>query len=264
MKETKKTSNILKTFLLSATIVLIPLPAYAMHISEGILPVRWAILWSIVAFLFVAAGIAVVKRKSKEDPFYTSFLGLMGAAIFILSLLPIPIPIVGTSSHPAGTGIAAIFIGPFAAVVITLIALLIQALFLAHGGITTLGANVLSMGVAGAFLSYTVFVWLKALKVPLLYRAFAAGFVGDIATYAATSIFLGLGITGGNSPVSIILKIFIAFMPTQIPLAILEGVLASYMIIYVQNHRPEILHRLNITVPTKIETVKTAGVTSEN
>ena len=75
-------------------------------------------------------------------------LGLCGAFAFVLSSLKIP-SVTGSCSHPTGVGLAAILFGPSVACIMALIVLLFQALLLAHGGLTTLGANVFSMGVAG-------------------------------------------------------------------------------------------------------------------
>ncbi|MDR7589329.1 MAG: energy-coupling factor ABC transporter permease, partial [Armatimonadota bacterium] len=78
-------------------------------------------------------------------------MALMGALIFIFSLLPIPVPISGTCPHPCGTPMASVVIGPAVSALMGGIALLFQALFFAHGGITTWGANVVSMAVVGSF-----------------------------------------------------------------------------------------------------------------
>ena len=84
--------------------------------------------------------------------------------------MPVPVPVVGSCSHPAGTGLAALMIGPAATAVIASIALFLQALFLAHGGLTTLGANLFSMGVAGAFAGYGAFLLARRLRLPLFVR----------------------------------------------------------------------------------------------
>ena len=123
--------------------------AYAMHISEGILPFNWALLWLLVAAPFLVLGVRRLNALAREDLSFKPLVGLMAAVVFIISCMPIPVPTAGTCSHPCGTGIAAILVGPLVSVVISTVALLIQALFLAHGGLTTLGANIVSMGVIG-------------------------------------------------------------------------------------------------------------------
>src|SRR3972149_3777856 len=153
---------------------LFPTPAYAMHISEGILPANWAALWYVVAFIFVAVGVRIIKTRARETKSILPLLGLTGAAIFLISCFPIPVPIAGTCSPPCGTPLAAILVGgPFISTVLGAIALLLQALFLAHGGISSWGANILAMAIAGSFVGFGSFVLLKKLNVSIAVAAFA-------------------------------------------------------------------------------------------
>ncbi len=131
----------------------IPVNAYAMHIGEGILPFDWCALWYGLSMPFVALGLYKLK-KDKNVGRKKPLLGMVAAAIFIVSCMPIPVPTAGTCSHPAGTAMAAILIGPMYSILATAVALLLQALFLAHGGITTWGANITSMGIVGSFVGY--------------------------------------------------------------------------------------------------------------
>lgn len=94
--------------------------------------------------------------------------------------------------HPAGTGMSAMLLGPFVSVVIAEIALFIQALFLAHGGITTLGVNISSMGVLGPFSGYFAFRFAQRPGFKLFWCGFLAGVILDVFTYLGTSIGLGL------------------------------------------------------------------------
>src|SRR3990172_1820075 len=111
-------------------------PAAAMHISEGILTAPWAGLWFIAAVPFLYWGIREIKKRSAVAPQFKTYIALMGAAVFIISCMPIPVPVAGTCSHPCGTGLAAILVGPAPTAVLASIALTLQALFLAHGGVT--------------------------------------------------------------------------------------------------------------------------------
>jgi cobalt/nickel transport system permease protein len=140
--------------------------------------------------------------------------------------MPVPLP-GGTCSHPAGTGLAALIIGPAATVVVASIALTLQALFLAHGGLSTLGANLFSMGIAGAFAGYGIFLLARRLRVPLFWSAFAAGLTSDWATYALTSVELASALHGAHTFAQAFFTVLVAFSPTQIPLGILEGFLTA-------------------------------------
>lgn len=220
--------------------------AFAMHISEGILPMKWAALWYLVSLPFLVKGIADIKRMAGKNPSLKPFLGLMGAVIFVISCMPVPVPTAGTCSHPAGTGMSAVLIGPVLSIFVTSIALLIQALFLAHGGITTWGADIASMGIAGSFAAYFAFKLLRKIRAPLFLCGFAAGLLADWATYLATSFELASALHGAKPLSSLFMAILIAFIPTQLPLGILEGFLTGGMVVFVARRRPDILNQLGV------------------
>jgi cobalt/nickel transport system permease protein len=219
----------------------LPSPAFAMHISEGLLPASWAVLWYAVAIPFVALGLRELQRRSEEFPYFKPLVGLVGAAVFLISCMPIPVPTAGTCSHPCGTGIAAILIGPGLTVVVASIALMLQALFLAHGGLTTLGANIVAMGVAGAYVGFGTWLIARRLGVPWIAAAFLAGLLSDWATYAMTSFELTAALHGGGSFSAMFSLILIAFVPTQLPLGILEGIICAGALRFVRSRKPELL-----------------------
>ncbi len=226
---------------LTALWTALPAPAFAMHISEGILPVAWAGLWYALAIPFVAWGLRDLRIRSEQASSFKPLVGLVGAAVFLISCMPIPVPSAGTCSHPCGTGIAALLIGPALTVVITSVALTLQALFLAHGGLTTLGANILSMGVAGAYVGYGVYRIGRRLGLPWMAAAFMAGLLSDWATYAMTSFELAAALSGGGSFTAMLSLILVAFVPTQIPLGIFEGFLCAGALKFIRNRKPELL-----------------------
>ena len=80
-------------------------------------------------------------------------IAMVDAFAFVLSALKIP-SVTGSCSHPTGVGLVAILFGPLVMSVLGLIVLIFQALLLAHGGITTLGANTFSMAVVDPRVSY--------------------------------------------------------------------------------------------------------------
>jgi cobalt/nickel transport system permease protein len=220
--------------------------AHAMHISEGILPFNWALLWSAIAVPFVAWGLYKLKKLSAVDISFKPLVGLMAAVVFIISCMPIPVPTAGTCSHPAGTGISGILVGPAISILITAVALLIQALFLAHGGLTTWGADIVSMGVMGSFAGFLTFKGLRALRANLWISGFMAGLFADWATYLTTSVELASGIKGDSAFMPLFLKILIAFIPTQLPLGILEGAMTAGMVTLLYKKRPDLLVKMRV------------------
>lgn len=232
--------------LIAAALLLLPGTARAMHISEGILPAGWAALWFAVALPFVALGVRRINRNKKQDPSYIPLLGIFGAAVFVFSCFPIPVPVAGSTAHPAGTGISAIFLGPLPSVVVAFVSLLLQALFLAHGGLTTLGGNVFSMGVLGSFGGFGAFLLGRKLGLNLFWAGFAAGVSADLLTYLGTAGEMALALHGNFPILSVLGQIYLAFMPTQIPLCLLEGAVTGGILVYVRKHRPDILRRFGV------------------
>ena len=228
---------------LTAFAIMIALPSsvYAMHISEGILPAPWAGLWFVVSLPFIAWGLRDLRERSRKAPEFKALVGLMGAAVFVISCMPIPVPVAGTCSHPCGTGLAALFIGPAPTVVIASVALLLQALFLAHGGLSTLGVNIVSMGVAGAFTGYAVFHAARSMRLHPVAAAFLAGMLSDWATYGVTAFGLASALHGSEPLVKMLGAIALAFVPTQLPLGILEGFLCAGAYKFISVRRPELL-----------------------
>jgi cobalt/nickel transport system permease protein len=217
-----------------------------MHISEGILPLNWAVLWFAVAIPFVAYGMWRLKKIAKVDLSFKPLLGFMAAVVFVISLMPVPVPTAGTCSHAGGTAIPAILIGPSLSVLITAVALLFQALFFAHGGLSTLGADIVSMGVMGAFTGYAVFRLLRRFNLSLAVSGFLAGILSDWAIYLTTSVQLASGIRGDEPFTPLFTKIVIAFVPTQLPLGILEGAMTAGMVTLLAKRRADLLVRFGV------------------
>jgi len=223
---------------------LCPTPAYAMHIAEGILPWNWAATWYVIAVIFLVIGIIMIRRKTREVRGLIPLLGIAGAVIFLVSVFPVPVPVTGSCSHPCGTPLGAILVGPFISTVLGALALLIQALFLAHGGFSTWGANIVSMALVGSFVGFGFFILFRRFHAPIFVAAFAAGLFGDWATYAMTSFELASALHGTGSLWGMFGAIAVAFAPTQLPLGILEGLFTGGVVTLVYQRRPELLSRI--------------------
>ncbi|WP_406541235.1 energy-coupling factor ABC transporter permease [Clostridium ljungdahlii] len=146
--------------------------------------------------MFIVPGVKEIKRRVKENLYYKPFLAMMGVAVFVISCMHFPVPVTGSCSHPCGTPLAAIVVGPLATAVISAIGLFFQAIFLGHGGITTIGANDFSMGIAGGISGYFCWKVLRHFKSPIWLAAGVAGFVGDIVTYLVAALELAISLHG--------------------------------------------------------------------
>jgi cobalt/nickel transport system permease protein len=228
------------------SLLVVPRDAFAMHLTDGVLPASWCLTWTLVALPIVALAWRRYDTRRRHDACPTPLVAMVGAAVFAISCMPIPVPTVGTCSHPCGVGLAAILVGPSLTIILTLIALLLQALFLAHGGITTLGADVLSMGIVGGLTGWAVFRIARRAGVALWGAAFLAGLLSDWATYAATAMEIALGLHGDRSAARLFALVVLAFVPTQLPLGVLEGFMTAGALAFVRHRRPDLLVRLGI------------------
>ncbi|MFE1414928.1 energy-coupling factor ABC transporter permease [Streptomyces sp. NPDC058746] len=196
-----------------------------MHIAEGFLPPWHAVAWGAASAPFVVHGVRALTREVKADPESTLLLGASGAFAFVLSALKIP-SVTGSCSHPTGTGLGAILFRPPVMAVLGTITLLFQALLLAHGGLTTLGANAFSMAVAGPWAGYGAYLLLRGLGVPLMVTVFFGAFAADLVTYCVTSVQLALAFPDpGTGFLGALGKFGGILAVTQLPLAVSEGLL---------------------------------------
>jgi cobalt/nickel transport system permease protein len=221
-------------------------PAFAMHIAEGYLPVEWAVFWWVAAAPFFLFGLRSLRRITTANPELKLLLALSGAFTFVLSALKIP-SVTGSCSHPTGTGLGTILFGPLAMTVMGTLVLLFQALLIAHGGLTTLGANVFSMAIVGPMVAYVVYHSVLKTGHPKL-AVFLAAMLEDLLTYLTTAVQLALAfpaIQGGF--IASLIKFIGIFAVTQIPLAISEGLLTLLVWNWLQDYGQNELQIINLT-----------------
>ncbi|MGD8189851.1 energy-coupling factor ABC transporter permease [Brevibacillus ginsengisoli] len=225
--------------------------AYAMHISEGFLPLKWVIVWWAVYIPFLILGVRAVRKRVEEAPETKMLLGLSAAFTFVLSALKLP-SVTGSSSHATGTGLGTALFGPLTMSLVGFIVLLFQALLLAHGGLTTLGANAFSMAVAGPMIAYAILCLAKKLGISYRVSIFLAAFLGNITTYLVTSFQLALAFpaeTGGV--LASFAKFAGIFMITQVPLAASEGLLTVVVINLLLKYNLQELSLLKLPIGVK-------------
>ena len=238
---TEKQKKVLKLSIAFAVSFAIYPAANAMHIMEGYLPVGYCIAWGVICLPFLVKGFFNIKKQFQENRKAITMLAMAGAYIFVLSALKIP-SVTGSCSHMTGTGLGAILFGPSTVSILGIIVLLFQAILLAHGGLTTLGANTFSMAIAGPFVAYGIYLLCRKCKVNKMAGIFLAAFLGDLFTYCVTSIQLALAFPSTHGGVFASALEFVGiFAPTQLPLAVVEGILTVLIMMALENYaKPEL------------------------
>jgi len=216
--------------------LLVPTRSSAMHIAEGFLPAKWCIAWYVLMIPFLGIGLHQIKKKVQTSPKTKMILSVAGGLCFLLSALKIP-SITGSCSHMTGAGLGTILFGPFVMSVIGTIVLIFQALLLAHGGLTTLGANSFSMAIAGPIVGFIAYRLLQSCKLPTLVCVFISGFLTDIFTYIVTASQLAVAFQNQAGFLSSWIKFMTLFAYTQLPLAIIEGLITVAVFKYIQTQQ---------------------------
>ena len=224
-KKQKNLAVLASVFLMLLTIAPV---SNAMHIMEGFLPVKYCILWGVICVPFLVIGFMNIKKVLGNDRRTLTVLALTGAFVFVLSSLKIP-SVTGSCSHMTGTGLGVIF----------------QAILLAHGGLTTLGANCFSMAIAGPIISWILYKLLQKANVNKRVCIFVAAFLGDLFTYCVTSFQLALAYPSEVGGIGASIAKFLGiFATTQLPLAVIEGILTVVIVIALETYAKDELSSL--------------------
>ncbi len=208
-----------------------------MHIPDGYLdPIT-----CVVTYLIMASYGVYAYRKAEFSKNVELIVGL-AAAIFIAQMFNWPIP-GGTSLHLVGGALAAILLGPWNAFFVMLLVLIVQALLFHDGGITTLGANVLNMGIVAPLVGYACFRLLAAKgEKGLALGAFLGGWL------SITLAGLVCGVEIGLSP-SFPYGVFIT-VPVMTGwhalLGIVEGVITMIVVEYIRRKAPQYLRTISM------------------
>jgi len=231
MKYSKLEKSFIVCSCILTAVLIFPQAASAMHIMEGYLPPLHAIIWSAIAIPFLVYGIISLRRTIAEHKRALILLAMSGAFVFVISSLKIP-SVTGSCSHMTGTGLSVILFGMGPTIILGVIVLIFQAILLAHGGLTTLGANTFSMAIAGPFLTLILYKAGKKLKLNKMANVLIAVTLGSMFTYMVTAFQLAIAHPSevGGFGASLV-RFLIVFAPTQIPLSVVEALLTVLVLV---------------------------------
>jgi len=226
-----------------------------MHISEGIITGIPAITTTVAALGVVGVGARHMRRFVAEHPEKKPLLGMAGAFIFFLSLIPIP-AFTGTCSHPCGSPLAGILFGPWIGAALSALSLLMQAAFFSHGGFSSWGANTLALGLAGAGSAWLTFKLARRCGLSVWWAGALGGLLGDIMTYMVSGLLLDVALLNAPHPrysfTEYLMTIYGAYLPTQGPIALVEMVVTGFAMNAIYQQRPEVLETLRVVKPAKL------------
>lgn len=209
-----------------------------MHVPDGFLDAPTSIVTGAVA----ATGVAIALRKARTelDDRTAPMAGLVAAFIFAGQMMNFPVG-AGTSGHLLGGALAAVLVGPWTGALCLSVVLLVQSLFMADGGVTALGTNIVLMALAGCFVGYAAF---RALRLVLPRRlgsvAPAAGIAAFVSVPLVALVFTLLFAIGGTAPVET-RDVLTAMLGWHLLIGIGEGLITGLVVGAVVASRPDLV-----------------------
>ena len=212
-----------------------------MHLAEGILPLDQALAWSVVAIPAMVWSIRGEQRARLGDAASSVIMAGVTSLLFAATLLPLPVPVVGATSHICLTPVLALVVGVRRIVWPTFFVLLLQAVFFAHGGLTTLGVNTLTLGLLGPVATVALYALLRRLGAGgTLGLGLACG-VGGLCVYVVDALVLAAALSEVAAPLTTFTGVLLGFAPVQVPLAVLEAVASVGIVRLLATRRPDLL-----------------------
>ncbi len=196
-----------------------------MHLQDGVLSTPVLIAGAMGA----AAGIGLGLQRMDNDRIPR--VAVVSCAFFTASLIHVPVGL--TSAHLILNGLAGLLLGwsVFPAV---FVALVLQWLFFGFGGITTLGANTVIMGVPAL-----ICFWL--LHRTVVRRAatlvFWPAFLCGMLSIAAGAFLMGLALLLSGDRFTLAAH---AVWGIHVPVMVVEGMVTGSIVVFLKKVKPEI------------------------
>lgn len=207
-----------------------------LHIPDAFVSAPVAAVGFALSGIAIAVAVRMTNRNLAER--MVPLMGIMAAFIFAAQMMNFPVA-GGTSGHLLGGALAAILLGPWAAIIVMTAVVGLQALLFQDGGLAALGVNVLNMGVItalGGYVIYRVVVQFARLGDWVrLAGAFAAAWATVMLAALATVFQLVLSDT---SPLEVALP---AMMGVHALIGIGEGLITLAAVAFVWTTRRDLL-----------------------
>lgn len=210
-----------------------------MHMADALLsPAVGGTMWAVAAGL---TAYSAKKLKDSPDESRVPLMGVLGAFIFAAQMINFSIPVTGSSGHIGGGMILAILLGPYAAFLVLVSVLTVQALFFADGGLLALGCNIFNMGFFPCFVAYP-FIYLKITgqnptRKKILLAATLSAVIGlQLGAFSVVLETVASGIS------ELPFKTFVLLMqPIHLAIGFIEGLITTAVVTFVWQARPEVL-----------------------
>lgn len=206
-----------------------------LHAPDGFFSLPVAIAGYVLAAVFI--GIAIRQTNKNLNERMVPMMGVMAAFIFAAQMINFPVA-GGTSGHLVGGALAAIVLGPWAAILVMTAVVGLQALLFQDGGLVVLGINLLNMSIVSVIAGYGAY-WV-ARKIGnsvahLKIGGFIAAWLSVVVSAATTALMLGIS---GTLPLAFALT---AMVGIHMLIGVGEGLITLFALSFIYLARPALL-----------------------
>lgn len=207
-----------------------------LHIPDGFLSTPIALLGWAVTVPIIALSARMANRELNDRA--VPLMGVMAAFIFAAQMMNFPVA-GGTSGHMLGGALAAILLGPWAAVIVMTAVVGLQAFLFQDGGLVVLGAAIFNMGIVTAFLGYAIYRLVVGVAGASQAVALVAAFVAAWVTVEAAAIVTALQLAlSDTSPLDVALP---AMVGVHALIGIGEGLITAAALGFIMSTRADLL-----------------------
>ena len=202
-----------------------------MHIPDGLIPFEQAMVYLAISLIIVAISFYYTSRKTDMEKRLV-LTGVLTAVAVVATSVTIPSPM-GIPMHFFIIPLVVLILGPFNAILVSFLSLLVQALAIGEGGVTTLGINVLDMGVILSFVVYFVYKLFSSIN-----ERFAIFLSTVVGILSATFIQIIILVLANTTSLGVLLG---SLLPYYLMIGVIEGIVNVIILEFISRTNPTIL-----------------------
>lgn len=210
-----------------------------LHIPDGFLSTAVTLVFWLITIAFVS--IAARRLQHDFDERLAPLMGILAAFIFAAQMINFPVA-GGTSGHLLGGALAAIILGPWAAILVMTAVIGAQAILFQDGGLLVMGANIFNMGILTALIGFGLYRSAagRSRRTKLLVAG-AAAWLSVMAGALSTSLQLWLS---GTSTLNIVMP---AMLGVHALIGVGEALITAGALAFIMQTRPDLLSDAEVT-----------------
>ena len=221
-----------------------------MHIPNALLDAKVVVATAVLGAAGVAWSLRCLEKRLGEST--TVKMGIMAAFVFAAQMVNFPLGVIPASGHLLGGVLAAVMLGPWGGAVVMAAVLIVQCLLFGDGGLMTLGANFLNMGLIGAVGGYLIYAPIRRAiggRNGVLLSAMIAAWISVILAAGAFSVELAFSRRGPE-----FLRVLSLMTMVHAVIGVGEALITGLVLRFILMTRPDLIEGLDLDGSTDRQT----------